>query len=203
MSVAPKPKTQRVVAFDLDGTLTTKDTLTQFLIWRAGYAKAFFKALLLLPYFLGFAVGLVSRGRLKQAALRRFIKGVPAETMEMESQRFAKQVMPGLLRPEGLAALRSHVKAGDQVFVVTASPEFVSWAWTFKENVELVATRLEISSGRMTGRLDGINCRGLEKIRRLSEHLGEPVVLDVAYGDSAGDTEMLAAAREAHFKPFR
>lgn len=200
----PKPRlVQKVVAFDLDGTLTTKDTLTQFLIWRAGYAKAFFKAVLLLPYFLGYAVGLVSRGRLKQAALRRFIKGVPAETMEMESQRFAKQVMPRLLRPEGLAALRSHVKAGDQVFVVTASPEFVSWAWTFKENVELVATRLEIAAGRMTGRLDGVNCRGLEKIRRLSEHLGEPVVLDVAYGDSAGDTEMLAAAREAHFKPFR
>jgi phosphatidylglycerophosphatase C len=200
----PKPRVvQKVVAFDLDGTLTTKDTLTQFLIWRAGYAKAFFKAVLLLPYFLGYAVGLVSRGRLKQAALRRFIKGVPAETMEMESQRFAKQVMPGLLRPEGLAALRAHVKAGDQVFVVTASPEFVSWAWTFKENVELVATRLEIAAGRMTGRLDGVNCRGLEKIRRLSEHLGEPVVLDVAYGDSAGDTEMLAAAREAHFKPFR
>jgi phosphatidylglycerophosphatase C len=194
---------QKVVAFDLDGTLTTKDTLTQFLIWRAGYAKAFAKAVLLLPYFVGFSLGLVSRGRLKQAALRRFIKGVPAETMEMESQRFAKQVMPRLLRPEGLAALRAHVKAGDQVFVVTASPEFVSWAWTFKENVELVATRLEIAAGRMTGRLDGVNCRGLEKIRRLSEHLGEPVVLDVAYGDSAGDAEMLAAAREAHFKPFR
>ena len=84
---------QNVVAFDLDGTLTTRDTLTQFLIWRAGYAKAFIKALLLAPYFIGFALGLVGRGRLKQAALRRFIKGVPAETMEMESQRFAKQVI--------------------------------------------------------------------------------------------------------------
>lgn len=202
--IAPQTKpAPRAVAFDLDGTLTTKDTLTQFLIWRAGYAKAFFKAILLLPHFIGFALGLVSRGRLKQAVLRRFIKRVPAETMEMESQRFAKLVMPGLLRPEGLAALRAHVKAGDQVFVVTASPEFVAWAWTFKENVELVATRLEISNGRMTGNLDGMNCRGLEKIRRLSEHLGEPVVLDVAYGDSAGDKDMLAAAREAHFKPFR
>ena len=189
---------QKAVAFDLDGTLTTKDTLTQFLIWRVGYAKAVFKGLLLLPYFVGFALGLVSRAGVKQAALRRFI-----ETMEMESQRFAKQVMPRLLRPEGLAALRAHVKAGDQVFVVTASPEFVSWAWSFKENVELIATRLEISGGCMTGRLDGMNCWGLEKVRRLSEHLGEPVVLDVAYGDSAGDKDMLAAAREAHFKPFR
>jgi len=201
---APQIKpSQKAVAFDLDGTLTTKDTLTEFLIWRVGHAKAFLKALLLLPYFVGFALGLVSRAGVKQAALRRFIKRVPAETMEMESQRFAKQVMPRLLRPEGLAALRAHVKAGDQVFVVTASPEFVSWAWTFKENVELIATRLEISGGCMTGRLDGMNCWGLEKVRRLSEYLGEPVVLDVAYGDSAGDKDMLAAAREAHFKPFR
>jgi phosphatidylglycerophosphatase C len=200
----PTPSSsQKIVAFDLDGTLTTKDTLSQFLIWRAGFAKAFLKALLLLPYGVGYVLGLVSRAGIKQAALRRFISGVPAETMEMESQRFAKQVLPGLLRPQGLAALRAHVAAGDRVFLVTASPEFVSWAWALSEGLELVATRLEMANGRMTGRLDGLNCRRLEKVRRLSEILGEPVVLDVAYGDSDGDTDMLAAAREAHFKPFR
>ncbi|MET0547331.1 MAG: HAD-IB family hydrolase [Caulobacterales bacterium] len=201
---APQPKpAPRIVAFDLDGTLTTKDTLTQFLIWRAGVLKAAFIGILLIPYALAYALRLLNRGQIKQAALRRFIKGVPAETLEMDSKRFAAKVLPRILRPAGVAALRAHVAAGDRVLLVTASPEFVPHAWAQTENLELVATRMQVHKGRVTGRLEGLNCRGPEKVRRLGELLGEAVRLDLAYGDSDGDTDMLAAAETSHFRLFK
>ena len=49
--------------------------------------------------------------------------------------------------------------------------------------------------GRCTGRLDGANCRGPEKATRLQTLLGDDPVELWAYGNSAGDDEMLALAR--------
>ena len=69
----------------------------------------------------------------------------------------------------------------------------------------MLATRLAVGAdGRLTGELDGANCRGPEKVRRLHEwldtaHGGRSAVEVVAYGDSPGDREMLADADEPHW----
>ena len=49
---------------------------------------------------------------------------------------------------------------------------------------------------RFTGKLDGANCRGAEKVRRLREVFGEDMMrLEAAYGDTSGDKEMLGHDR--------
>ena len=62
----------------------------------------------------------------------------------------------------------------------------------------VVCTRLEQdASGRLTGRLQGANCRGPEKARRLRAWLEAEGLADAevwAYGDSEGDAELLAQA---------
>jgi phosphoserine phosphatase len=53
------------------------------------------------------------------------------------------------------------------------------------------------SGGRLTGRLVGENCRGREKELRLRAWLAANGLEDAelwAYGDSAGDAELLAGA---------
>ena len=61
-----------------------------------------------------------------------------------------------------------------------------------------MCTRLEQDpDGRLTGRLRGANCRGPEKARRVEEWLEQAELEDAelwAYGDSASDDELLAAA---------
>ena len=63
---------------------------------------------------------------------------------------------------------------------------------------DVVCTRLEQDpDGRLTGRLRGANCRGPEKARRVEEWLGQAELEGAelwAYGDSASDDELLAAA---------
>jgi len=61
--------------------------------------------------------------------------------------------------------------------------------------------------GRVTGTLIGGNCRGPAKLQRIREHFGPDGYELWAYGDSAGDDEMLAAAdhpvrvdRRGHFR---
>ena len=62
----------------------------------------------------------------------------------------------------------------------------------------VVCTRLERGrDGLLTGRLEGPNCRGAEKARRLEAWLVDNGLADAtlwAYGDSAGDDELLARA---------
>ncbi|MCZ7535193.1 MAG: HAD-IB family phosphatase [Acidimicrobiia bacterium] len=61
----------------------------------------------------------------------------------------------------------------------------------------VICTKLEVGSdGAYTGRMDGGNCRGAEKARRLTAHLDSVggATLGWAYGDSSGDREMLAMA---------
>ena len=61
-----------------------------------------------------------------------------------------------------------------------------------------IATLLEVdASGRLTGRYEGGNCRGEEKIRRLRLWMVENDLGDArlwAYGNSRGDLRMLRAA---------
>ncbi len=67
----------------------------------------------------------------------------------------------------------------------------------------LIGTRLVYDAeGRVAGALDGPNCRGAEKVRRLREALGREVRLVAAYGDTEGDRELLAAADQGFMKVF-
>jgi phosphatidylglycerophosphatase C len=59
----------------------------------------------------------------------------------------------------------------------------------------VLATALEVGSdGRLTGRLEGANVRGQEKVDRLRQWLGVDTCELWAYGDSDGDRELLALA---------
>ncbi len=60
-----------------------------------------------------------------------------------------------------------------------------------------MCTDVMSAAGRYLGSLDGPNCRAAEKVVRLRAWLAAEQLVDVpiwAYGDSAGDRDMLAAA---------
>ncbi len=79
---------------------------------------------------------------------------------------------------------------------MSASPEFYVTPIGRRLGFDAVlATRLEVDpDGRLTGRILGANCRGPEKVVRLREWRGDTLTVAFAYGDSAGDREMLALA---------
>jgi phosphatidylglycerophosphatase C len=89
-----------------------------------------------------------------------------------------------------------HRGEGHELVLVSASPELYVTPIGRRLGFDTVlATRLEVGAdGRLTGRLLGPNCRGPEKVVRLREWRGEGMALAYAYGDSAGDREMLDLA---------
>lgn len=202
--IARPPDRRPLVAFDFDGTLTVRDSFIAFLVWRTGIVGAAFKSLALIPAALAY-FGHRDRGRLKSEMTRAFLGGVSLETAHKDARRFARDRAPRLLRPDAVAAWNEWRDLGAHLVIVTASPEFL--VSPFAEALgagSLIGTRLTIDShGRITGGLDGLNCRGPEKVARLTAAFGSPLDLAAAYGDTSGDTDMLAMAREAGFRVFR
>ncbi|MDQ8029946.1 MAG: HAD-IB family hydrolase [Brevundimonas sp.] len=192
-----------VVAFDFDGTLTIRDSFTSFLRWRAGPG--------------GWALGLVKmapavaayardrdRGRIKAASVKEFLKGVSRAELEAEAERFADQVWSEFMRPDALKVWNDWGKRGAHRVIVTASPDTTVAPFARRLGAEgLIGTHLAFDSDdRITGGFDTPNCRGEEKMRRLRAAYGPDLHLTAAYGDTSGDTEMIAAADEKGFRVF-
>ena len=200
----PRRKDQAIVAFDFDGTLTVRDSFTQFLRWRAG-GSGWFLGLARMAPDLAAWIGHQDRGRLKAASVREFLKGTPRAQLEADAEAFAGQVWPGFIRHDALACWNDWGKRGAYRVIVTASPETTVAPFARRLGAEaLLGTPLVFDADdRVTGAFAAPNCRAEEKVRRLRAAFGEGMRLAAAYGDTTGDTEMLAIADEAGFRRFK
>ena len=194
---------QTVVAFDFDGTLTVRDSFTAFLRWRAGRRGWALGLAKMAPAMAGYARDR-DRGRIKAASVREFLGGVGRATLEADAERFAAEVWDDFIRPDALACWNDWGAKGAYRVIVTASPETTVAPFARRLGAEgLLGTPLVFDAhDRVTGAFAGPNCRGEEKVRRLRAAFGEEVTLAAAYGDTSGDTEMLAMADVAGFRVF-
>ena len=208
-SLSTPPEKVRVIAYDFDGTITTKDTFALFLRYYAGTARWAFNLLKLLPVFLLYVVKIRDRNFVKKHVVRVFFKGETESHMNARAAQFAQDVIPNLIRPEALKSLKrsltkqrtSHYK----VFLVSASIEPYLLEWAKTQNLSTVlSTKLRVVNGRLTGEIDGINCWGEGKLAKIASELAQnSYMIAEAYGDSRGDHEMLHAAEESFWQPFR
>lgn len=193
-----------VVAFDFDGTLTIRDSFTAFLRWRAGPGAWALGLVKMAPAVAAYARDR-DRGRIKAASVKEFLKGVSRAALEADAERFAEQAWAGFMRPDALKVWNEWGERGAHRVIVTASPETTVAPFARRLGAEgLLGTHLGFDSDdRITGAFDTPNCRGEEKVRRLRAAYGEDLHLTAAYGDTSGDTEMIAAADEKGFRVFR
>jgi phosphatidylglycerophosphatase C len=197
--------THVIAAFDFDGTLTYHDTLFYFLLYTHGIPRSYYHFIFLLPAFLLYAAGFSSRQDTKEKVLKRFFGGRPIEEIRRKGEEFAREKLSCHLRPEGMRSLRWHQKRGDRCVLVSASLDIYLNPWTKLEGLDhSIASELATTSqGMITGKLQGKNCRGSEKVRRLKEWLGAREQCCIyAYGDSDGDWEMLAFADYPFYRTF-
>jgi len=192
-----------LVLFDFDGTLTEKDSFIAFIRATNSRLKFISGLILLSPVLFLYKLGILSNWKAKQMVIGFFYKGIEAEKLFQIGKNFSEQSIPGLVRQNGMQKLREHLASGHRVVIVTASLQLYMEAWCKSINAELISTQLEINDGKITGRLDGKNCYGPEKAKRIREKYSlDSFHKIIAYGDSTGDKEMLGIAHEKHFRVF-
>jgi phosphatidylglycerophosphatase C len=185
-----------VAAFDVDGTLTTHDCVVPFLRRVAGWRPLVATVARRPVLAASVALGRGDRDRLKELAVGAAVRGRPYAELEALAEPFADHVHRERMRTDTVARLHWHRAQGHDVVLVSASLGVYLRPLAERLGVEhVIGTEVVVGpDGRCTGDLEGGNCRGPEKARRLARWLDGSAAHVVAYGDSAGDRELLAAA---------
>ena len=195
----------RVAIYDLDRTVLRKPTFTLFLLWAAAREAPW--RLLLLPalaaLMIGYALRLYGRDRFKPAAIRLMLGAhlAPARA-ERLSARFAAWRVPRDVPPGAQACIARDRAEGYRLLMATAAPEFYAGAIADALGFDaIVASRHQRDpNGNWLPLLDGPNCYGAEKARRVAEWLGAqaPGAAHIrAYSDHVSDAPTFALAQEA------
>jgi phosphatidylglycerophosphatase C len=188
-----------VAAFDFDGTLTNGGSTFGFLSAVAGRPAVVAASAALAPQL---AVAALAGGhradRAKERLFQRVLAGTAVDHLMEVATHYGPDHLDRHQRSDVRGRLDWHCRRGDRVVIVSASLEvYVKPAADRLGADGVVATRLQAIGGVLTGRYDGANCRGHEKVRRLRlwiEELGTEPGRVWCYGNSRGDLTMLRAA---------
>lgn len=186
-----------VAAFDVDKTLTIRDCVVPFL-WRL---RTWRVAPRLVRWALpvGWAVVRRDRDRVKELATRIVMTGLERRTIDDVGAAHAIRISDSWLRHDTVERLRWHRSQGHHVVLVSASfSTYLQHVARRLDCSEVLACELEFDdSNHCTGRMVAGNCRGAEKERRLRQWMetsGLSSASVYAYGDSRGDSHLLAMA---------
>lgn len=194
----------RIAFFDFDGTITTHDTLLEIIKFHKGSWRFYLGFAVNAPYLLAYKAGIISNQAAKEKVLRYFFGGMQVSAFQQQCDAFADTAIPSFIRPKAMEEIARLKAAGTSIVIVTASAENWLQPWCAANNFLLLGTRLETLNGRLTGRIDGRNCHGEEKVHRIKAGFSLSEYDEIfCYGDTKGDKPMLGLATFSFYKPFR
>ena len=193
-----------IAFFDFDGTITEKDSLLEFIRYVKGDAAFYFGFFIHSPVLILYKLQIISNHSAKEMMLRYFFGKMDVEIFRKHCDDFTNKKLPQLIRPKAMHEMKKMQESGASVVVVSASPENWLRSWCTANGAECIATRLVITDNKITGKIEGRNCHGREKVNRIRSAFNLDQFSSVyAYGDSPGDRHMLSLATIRFYKPFR
>lgn len=198
---------RHLAIYDMDKTITAAPTWTRFLI-HAARARAPWR-LALLPAVgaagVGYLLGLVGRGGLKQTAQRLMLgRAVPPAEMEALAEDFADTIVARGVLHGARARIAADRAEGYRLVLATASHGYYAAAIGRRLGFDdMVATGAKRDAqGHFLSLIEGDNCYGPVKLRMVEAWLaGEGIARGDAhvraYSDHVSDSPLLDWADEA------
>lgn len=165
---------KKLAIFDVDYTLTKKETLMELFKYvvkrdkRKGVyiPRALFSGLM-------FVMGIYDEKKVKETFLK-FLHGTDEENFRRIIKEYYENRLSKILYEDGIKMLRKLKNEGYDVYLISASPEFyLMELYAIKEVDVIIGTKFSIKDGKFERRMEGANCKGEEKVRRLKEYLDE------------------------------
>ncbi|MFJ5323628.1 phosphatidylglycerophosphatase C [Pectobacterium parvum] len=187
---------QRIVFFDLDGTLHQQDMFGSFL--RFLLRRLPLNLVLVVPLLPIIGLGLLIRGRATRWPMSWLLWAITFGRDEDELVQLEKQFV-GAFRhdvipfPQVQQRLKTYLEDSEaQVWLVTGSPqrlvEQVYHDSPFLPSVRLMGSQI---TRRYGGWVLTLRCLGHEKVAQMEQRLGAPLKLYSGYSDSKQDNPLL------------
>ncbi|MEA2074091.1 MAG: HAD family hydrolase [Campylobacterota bacterium] len=181
--------------FDFDGTLTTKDSLGEFIKFAVGKPTYYFKLILFSPIFFLYKTKLMDNSYAKELLFRLYFNGIMEDEFRAVAKEYGETMINAILREDIYEKFLEHIRNGDKVLIVSASMRCWLLPFATKHDVELLSTELAFKEKSFTGHFATKNCHGEEKLRRVKAHLNlDDYEHITTYGDSSGDDAILRVA---------
>ncbi len=196
----PRESAPRLVFFDLDGTISRRDTLISYV---AGFALRhplrLFGFLAALPALLQFLCIDRDRGRLKGELLHVVMGGTSREQVLAWTTAFVPRLIARGCFREALSTVAHHRAVGDHLVLMSATVDlYVPQIATSLGFHEHVCSQVAWHDDRLDGRLVGANVRDQEKARQLRAVAARfPGRRIVGYGNSHPDLPHLRLVDQA------
>ncbi len=179
---------KKIAVFDLDGTITKKDTYLEFIKYVRGNLYFYFGLVILSPYIILFYLGFYNNIKLKELFFSFFFKNLKSSYVEQKGKEFSINILPSLCYQPAQKILKWHKDKMHDVLILTASSDIWVKGWTEMNGYALICTKFKKHQGFFTGEIDGKNCFGMEKQKLLKEYFKKHCYsYSFGYGDSSSD----------------
>ena len=191
---------QLPIIFDLDGTITRNDTYLPFLVACMASSRRNAYNFPLLPcYVAQFYLGRINNHTLKEKFLSAVLRRSPIESLAPVVDSYVARLFRKGLNSAVFQLLEGFLSEGRFVIIATASIDLYVNQIAARLGVEnLVCSQVEVQNGQLTGRLQGPNCHGIEKLERLKNAFGDDLVRQsIAFTDHHADLPLIQRARQS------
>lgn len=162
----------KLAIFDVDYTLTKKETLIEFYKFMI---KKNPKLLIHLPKImlvgLAYVFKFLSLNKVKEHFIS-FIDGIKEEDMKIIVKEFYDKRLSKILYKDAVDMMKKLKSEGYKIYLISASAEFyLNELYNIKEVDKVIGTRFLCESGIHKSKMQGENCKGEEKVNRLMQEL--------------------------------
>lgn len=184
------------IVFDFDHTLYSKDCTISFHRFMLGKRPMlFFHLPLQVLYYVCWKLSVISTTRFKEKYLS-FLNGIGPGELDLLIAEFWETQSPEDFNQPVNDVLKQHIDKGNTCVVITASPQvIVSYIVKQLYGIDCIGTLLTHSGN--TYRIQGENCKGIEKVRRFEKEYRTGAVIKEAYSDNASDKFLFEKAQHA------
>lgn len=163
---------ERLAIFDVDYTLTKKETLVQFYIFmlkkNPKYIKHIFRVIKASVFYV---LKIYSFKETKESYMS-FIEGIKKEDMEMLTKEFYEKRLSKILYKDALDTMKKFKDKGYKIYLISASPElYLKELYNIDVVDKVIGTKIICIDGKYGDKIDGENCKGEEKVKRLMEEI--------------------------------
>lgn len=175
---------KKLAIFDVDYTLTKKETLFEFYKFMV---KKNPKIIMKLPKIITagvlFVFKILDAGSAKEMFIS-FIDGIKEDEMKQYVKEFYNTKLSKILYVDAINTMKKLKSEGYDIYLISASAEFyLNELYNIKEVDKIIGTRFTCEEGAFKRKIIGENCKGEEKVKRLKEVLKEEKI-DVDFKES-------------------